>query len=85
MARKAQSELNINDLDAVVKRAGTKERKLLRELADSNITREGMVLLEILHYFPEARLVQEEIGDKSLRHVQRPSQGQRRRAGRRRP
>ncbi len=81
MAQKAQSDLSINDLDAVFKRAGKAEKQLMRELTHSGDPRQAVVLTELLHYFPGSRILDE---PHALGHDQRPKKGQRGRKGSRR-
>lgn len=55
--KKAPSELSIGDLDAIFKRMGKKEKQLMRDLAASEVPHQGMVLAQLFHYFPGARIV----------------------------
>lgn len=51
------------ELRAVYRGVGDKERALLDELAHSGHPHEAYVLAEIFHYFPGTRLIEDERGD----------------------
>lgn len=50
------SELTREDLRRVYSDSGEAEKELMRELVNSDVPRQGIVLAEILHYFPGTSL-----------------------------
>lgn len=53
------SGLSIDDLHELFKTIGPKERVLMQQLLAVDTGREGMVLAQLLHYFPGSRLEQQ--------------------------
>ena len=74
---KAESELNLEDLHGIHARAGPEEKRLMRDLVNSDQPEQGMVLAKLLHYFPGATLITSD-DDKRLRPPKRPTARKRR-------
>jgi hypothetical protein len=52
--------MTIDDVHDLLKTTGPNERTLMQQLLALDSGREGMVLAQLLHYFPGARLVEPE-------------------------
>lgn len=54
----SSSGLSIDDLHNLFKTIGPNERTLMQQLLALDSGREGMVLAQLLHHFPGARIVE---------------------------